>query len=81
MSEDTEQIRRETEAKWSGALSAIVKVLPTLLATIALSLSAFNGCKVRENSNELNQNVKWIGQHLQDKQNEIDQEKQEQKDK
>jgi hypothetical protein len=25
MSEDTEQIRRETEAKWSGALAAIVK--------------------------------------------------------
>lgn len=45
MSEDTEQIRRETEAKWSGALAAIVKYLPTLISTIALSGVLFNGCK------------------------------------
>jgi len=76
MSENTDQIRRETEAKWSGALSAITKQLPTILATVAVGLSAFNGCRVRENSTELNQNVKWIGQHLSDKQQEIDQLKQ-----
>lgn len=73
MSEETEQIRRMTEAKWSGAINAIVKQLPMLFAAVALGISSFNGCKVKDNSSEINKNVKWIGQHLDQKQNEIDQ--------
>lgn len=74
MSEDTEQIRRETEAKWSGALNAIVKHIPSILAAVALGFSMFNGCKI-------NNNVKWIGSHLNEKQTEIDQLNNQQKDK
>lgn len=65
MSEDTDQIRRETEARWSGALSAIAKNIASILAAIALSLSLFNGCRI-------NHTADWVGQHLQDKQSQID---------
>jgi len=66
MPDDTDQIRRDTEAKWSGALSAITKAIPTLLAAIAVSLGLFNGCRISHTAD-------WVGQHLQDKQQQIDQ--------
>ena len=51
-------IEAATEARWSGALKAIVKYLPHLLAAVATSLALFNGFHASQKENQIDAHLR-----------------------
>ena len=72
MAENTEQIRRQTNARVSGTIDAILSKWKEILFALVAAGTLFNGCKTSQNSTDLKNDVKWIGNHIQDKQEQID---------